>query len=127
LRASLAFLGALQELVSEREAELVRRLKGLRRAVDALGEPLETGLGRLAEARARVGTVRERLEALRAQAKAVSVRLEEVERGAALAERASAGEALEKEAAKLRLRADQYALDETQALHLWRATEDRGR
>ncbi len=127
LRAAIAFLAAVQELVSERESELVRRLEGLRRAVDALGGPLETALDRLAEARSLVGTVRERLEALLAQAEAVSVRLEKVERGAALAERASAGEALDKESAQLRLRADQYALDETQSLHLWRATEDRGR
>ena len=44
-----------------------------------------------------------------------------------LAQGASARREAVQAASRLRLRADEYALDETQALHLWRTRDERGR
>ncbi len=122
----LAFLAALKERVSVREEELNRQISSLLEAVGALEEPLDAAGRELGAARARLQAVRDRLAELSARAEAASGRLEEVERGTVLAQRASARRGALDAAGRLRLRADEYALDETQALHLWRTRDERG-
>ncbi len=123
----LAFLAALKERVSVREEELNRQISSLLEAVGALDEPLGAAGRELDAARARLREVRDRLAELAVRAQTASDRLEEVERGLVLAQGASARREAVQAASRLRLRADEYALDETQALHLWRTRDERGR
>ena len=114
----LDFLLALKERVSQRETELARQIEELQRGSRELAGPLaaadqarlaavsrseELG-GRLAALERRVVALREPLVALRETARARVARAE----ARARAERAE----------QLLLRADAYALDEAQALHL---------
>jgi hypothetical protein len=105
--AQLRFLGALKQRVSTREAELVALIEELRSGALALGAPIGG---------ARAGLDRAPLE-----------RIAQIEREVTQHKEAAARAAAVSTAGILRLRADAYALDETQALHLWKEGADRSR
>ncbi len=118
--AQLAFLEALKQRVSEREKELEQAIAELRAATQGLGDPATALESRLAEARARQADRRARFEALQARLDTASRRLLELAEAAAAGEAAARREGAGQAARRLALRADAIALDETQALHLWR-------
>ncbi|MDF1551873.1 MAG: hypothetical protein P1P84_02370 [Deferrisomatales bacterium] len=114
----LGFLLALKQRVSQRETELARQIERMQQDSRALAGPLAAADqarlaavsrsaalgGRLAALRQRFGALREPLGELRAAAGEQVARAE--------------SQARAEQVEQLRLRADAYALDEAQALHL---------
>lgn len=119
-QAQLAFLETLKGRVSEREAELEGAIAGLVSAARGLAEPAAELERRLASALAAQEGNRARLAPLRTRLEDVTRRLRGIEADAEARGREAATAAAAREAERLRLRADAIALDEAQALHLWR-------
>ncbi len=127
-RARLAFLASLKRRVSEREAELVDRIADVRRGVDGLGEGVARALVSVDGSRSRVRDLRERLGSLGERLDAAGRALDALVLDAGRGRDQAVRQARLAEASDLRLRADAYELDETQALHLLEqgATNPRG-
>ncbi|MEW6489365.1 MAG: hypothetical protein AB1578_15795 [Thermodesulfobacteriota bacterium] len=119
-QAQLAFLETLKGRVSEREAELSGAISSLGSATRGLAEPAAELERRLALALAGQEVDRARLAPLRTRLDDVTRRLRGIEADAETRRRRAGTAAAAREAERLRLRADAIALDEAQALHLWR-------
>ncbi|MBI5017628.1 MAG: hypothetical protein HZB55_19330 [Deltaproteobacteria bacterium] len=122
--SQLVFLQALKGRVQTREEELRRAIAGRQADVAALDGALAAGRDRLAREREGLrgrGTAFQGLEARRAAlARSIEALSVEVQG----AQEAEARRAWAQRGETLRLRADAYALDETEALQLW---EEKGR
>lgn len=119
-QAQLDFLEGLKRRVSDREEELGRAIAELRSAAEGLAEPAAELESRLALARAGQERSRARLGTLRTRLEGAAQGLRGVEGEAETRRRRAGTAAAAREAERLRLRADAIALDEAQALHLWR-------
>jgi tetratricopeptide (TPR) repeat protein len=125
--AQLRFLQALKQRVSIREAELVALIEELRSGALALDTPIGRARARLDRAREQLAEVRTRFASVTQRRERALERIAEIEREVTQHAEAAARAAAVATARTLRLRADAYALDETQALHLWKEGVDRSR
>ncbi|MHB8765965.1 MAG: hypothetical protein ACYDA8_16740 [Deferrisomatales bacterium] len=115
----LALLQTLKERVWVREAELVRAIEAGQGEVAGLAGTVAGARGAVAAADAEWTALAARLASLEARRRALHARLATLAEGLRGAAAEEAARAAEERAARLRLRADAFALDETQALHLW--------
>lgn len=118
-RSQLAFLEGLKGRVSAREEELSRAIEGRRAEVASVQPGGTQALRALDGERLRLASVGSRVEELVRRHREVAQRLDaleaELKQARAQALASAAGEA----AARLRRKADGYALDEAEALQLW--------
>jgi hypothetical protein len=119
-QAQLDFLETLKGRVSERQEELSGAIAGLGSAARGLAQPAGELESRLASARAGQEANRARLALLGTRLEEAVRRLKAIEADAETRRRRAGTAAAAREAERLRLRADAIALDEAQALHLWR-------
>lgn len=126
-QADLAFLEALKKRVSMREREIAELLAKRREENESLKTPLKAALEILKRERDALETALSGTKILQERAEALEKRIAELK--AEILETLAADEKLEREAlaGEARLRADGFALDEAQALHLLkRPGEGRG-
>lgn len=123
-RSEIAFLQGLKGRVSTREEELRRAIEAGRSGVAGLGEALAEARGRIAREGEGLGDVRRRVESLEARRAELLAKIEALEDEVRTGREAEERRGWEERRRRLRLKADAYALDETEALHLW---EEKGR
>jgi len=119
-RARAAFLEGLRQRVSARQKELAARIAQEREGLATVASSVEGVREALEEAAARVGRARQALRGLRGRIEVVRGKIEALRAEAQAQGRRATRERLVAEASRWRRRADLYALDETQALHLLR-------
>ncbi len=116
--ARVAFLEAVKQRVTVRERELAARIREVGGAVSALAGPLEAARRALDREQGRLEAARSRLERMRVRLRSLGEGLESLRRAVALRKEELLRARAAARARDLRLLADRYALDETQALHL---------
>jgi hypothetical protein len=111
--------------VSVREKELVRLVDARKQENASLREPLRDNRDILRAERMQMSVFKTRLDALRARLSTARGKIDEMDRNARKAIEAQYRSSIALQAEGLRKRADEFSLDETQALHLLEESSDK--
>ena len=117
--AQLAFLEGMKIRVSIREKELMRLVDARKQENASLVDPLNDNRNILAHERNKLAMMEARLDELAQRADVLTDDLKELRAGADMVLVDEYRKSLRERAGEIRLRADEFSLDEAQALHLW--------